>query len=133
MQAIGSGYQNVLEVPFIETALDQVARLLAARERPTALICSNDLLAIRCLRAAHLAGLEVPRELTVVGFDGIALGQDLTPVLSTITQDNTAIGRHCVELLVRSLQTGQQLSPRDSITLAHGLRAGESCAPPAAP
>lgn len=130
MQAIGSRYINVLEVPFIETALDQITGLLAGEERPTALICSNDLLAIRCLRAAHLAGLSVPKQLTVVGFDGIALGQDLTPVLSTITQDNAAIGRHCVELLVRSLQTGHVLSHQDSLTLDHGFRAGESCAPP---
>ena len=127
----GDGYLKILEVPFIETALDQITGLLAGQERPTALICSNDLLAIRCLRAAHLAGRSVPQQLTVVGFDGIALGQDLTPVLSTITQDNAAIGRHCVELLIRSLQTGQALSLQDSLTLAHGFREGESCAPPA--
>lgn len=133
MQAQGLGYLSLLEVPFIETALDQIRRLLLGDERPTALICSNDLLAIRCLRAAHLAGLAVPRQLTVVGFDGIALGQDLTPVLSTITQDNAAIGRRCAELLVASLQMGRALTPADSLTLAHGFRAGESCAAPAPP
>ena len=133
MQAQGNGYLELLEVPFIETALDQINPLLLSAERPTALICSNDLLAIRCLRAAHLAGLAVPQQLTVVGFDGIALGQDLTPVLSTITQDNAAIGQRCVELLVKSLQTSQALSPHDSLTLAHGFRPGESCAAPSDP
>ena len=59
--------------------------------------------AIRCLRAAHLAGLRVPQDISIAGFDGIALGEDLTPMLSTVAQPNADIGRHGVELLVAAL------------------------------
>ena len=133
MEAAGLAQQQdpqVLEVPFVETAVSDITALLLRRPRPTALVCSNDLLAIRSLRAAHLVGLAVPRDLTVVGFDGIALGEDLTPMLSTITQPNADIGRCSVELLVQALTGGAALTPDSSLSLAHGFRAGESCAAP---
>lgn len=128
MQALGDMPAQVLEVPFIETALDQIRDLLRGPSRPTALVCSNDVLAIRSLRAARQAGLSVPQELTVVGFDGIALGQDLAPMLTTVTQDNAGIGQRCTALLMVALQAQRLLSPADSLTLVHGFRAGESCA-----
>ncbi|MBF5003810.1 LacI family DNA-binding transcriptional regulator [Diaphorobacter caeni] len=131
MQRAGLQEMPLIEVPFVETAVQELASLLrrqSAAERPTALVSSNDLLAIRCIRAAHLAGLRVPQELSVTGFDGIALGEDLTPMLSTIVQPNAEIGQRSVELLVRSMAADAPLSAASSITLAHRFRAGESCA-----
>ncbi|MBV8620411.1 MAG: LacI family DNA-binding transcriptional regulator [Curvibacter sp.] len=130
MAAAGLVDAPVLEVPFVETAIQAIQAHLAGPRRPTALLCSNDLLAIRSLRAAHLAGLSVPQDLSITGFDGIGLGQDLTPVLSTITQPNAQMGRCGVELLIRALADGQRLPPSASLTLSHGFRDGESCAPP---
>jgi len=130
MQAAGLADAQILEVPFVETAVSEITEFLSRQPRPSALICSNDLLAIRSMRAAHLAGLRVPRDLTVVGFDGIVLGEDLTPILSTITQPNADIGRCSVELLVQALTSGSALTPGSSLSLAHGFRAGESCAAP---
>ena len=128
MQIAGLGDGAVLEVPFVDTAVTEIVALLQSPIAPTALVCSNDLLAIRSIRAAHLAGLAVPRDLSVAGFDGISLGQDLTPMLSTVAQPNADIGRHSVELLVKSLAGGIPLLARASLTLAHQFRAGESCA-----
>ncbi len=127
MQAAGLDASRVLEVAFVATAIDDIRALLQGPERPTALVCSNDLLAIRSIRAAHLAGLAVPRELSVIGFDGIALGEDLTPVLSSITQPNIDIGRRSVALLVLALADGVPPAPGASVTLPHGFRAGGSC------
>jgi DNA-binding LacI/PurR family transcriptional regulator len=79
----------LLEVPFVEAAVVQIEALLRGPQRLTPLVCSNDLLAIRCIRAAHLAGLSVPQDHSVIGFDGMALGEDLTPPMpSTIVQPN---------------------------------------------
>lgn len=129
MQANGlKSAAHVLEVPFLSTAVKEIGALLKDQPRPTALICSNDLLAIRCIRAAHLAGLLVPRDISVLGFDGIALGEDMTPMLSTIAQPNAAIGNNSVELLVRALTSGTTLTADDSLTLAYEFRNGESCA-----
>ena len=118
----------LIEVPFVESAVDMLAQLLQARARPTALVCSNDLLAIRSIRAAHLSGLDVPGDLSVVGFDGIALGEDLTPALTTIAQPNSDIGRRSVELLVQAMAGGAALQADSSLLLPCFFRDGESCA-----
>lgn len=118
----------LLEVPFVETAVEAVRHYLEAAPRPSALFCSNDLLAIRCIRAAHRNGLRVPQDLAVVGFDGIALGEDLTPALSTVTQPNHDIGRHAVELLVKALAAGTAPGADASLLLPHAFREGESYA-----
>lgn len=129
MAAAGLAAGQVLEVPFVETAVQDVSNLLKQADRPTALVCSNDLLAIRSIRAAHLAGLTVPRDLSVTGFDGIALGKDLTPMLSTVAQPNADIGRCAVQLLVQAMASGAPLPPEAGLTLEHQFRTGESCAP----
>lgn len=118
----------LIEVPFVESAVDTLASVLQGGNRPTALVCSNDLLAIRSIRAAHLGGLSVPDDLSVIGFDGIALGEDLTPALTTIAQPNSDIGRHSVELLIQSMAGGATLQADASLLLPHTFRDGESCA-----
>jgi DNA-binding LacI/PurR family transcriptional regulator len=128
MATAGRKPLSLIEVPFVEAAVEQIATALARPRRATALLCSNDLLAIRAMRAAHRCGLDVPRDLSVVGFDGIALGEDLTPALSTITQPNHAIGQRSVELLIAALAADRPLDATSSVLLPHGFRAGESCA-----
>jgi DNA-binding LacI/PurR family transcriptional regulator len=118
-----------LEVPFVETAVKEISALLQGSQRPTALVCSNDLIAIRSIRAATLVGLRVPQDISITGFDGIALGEDLTPMLSTVTQPNADIGRCSVKLLLQAFADGLPPAPSASLLLAHGFRAGESCAP----
>jgi len=121
---------QIIEVPFVASALGDIRSLLMQRQRPTALVCSNDLLAIRCIRAANMAGLKVPGDVSVVGFDGIALGEDLTPMLSSVTQPNAGMGRCAVELLVQAISSGNPLLPSASVVLPYGFRQGESYAAP---
>ncbi|CAN7276229.1 LacI family DNA-binding transcriptional regulator [Variovorax paradoxus] len=118
----------LIEVPFVESAVDALAGVLQGPGRPTALVCSNDLLAIRSIRAAHLGGLAVPDDLSVIGFDGIALGEDLTPALTTIAQPNDDIGRRSVELLIQAMAGGTALQADASLLLPYFFRDGESCA-----
>ena len=127
MARAGLADGELIEMPFVETAVEQVRDRLARPDRPTALVCSNDLLAVRCIRAARLAGLAVPHALSVVGIDGIAIGADLTPRLSTIVQPNRLIGETCVATLVKALRAGSTPGPRDSASLPYLLCEGESC------
>lgn len=119
---------KLLEVPFVHAATEKVQEFITGPTRPTALICSNDLLAIRSMRAAHQSKLIVPKDITIVGFDGIELGRDLTPVLSTVVQPNSLIGKRAVQMVVQALASEKALTPSASLTLPWTFREGESCA-----
>ena len=67
--------------------------LLAGRDAPTALFCSNDQLAMTVIRDLRRMGLRVPEDVSVAGFDGVRVGEWMTPVLSTVVQPNADIGR----------------------------------------
>lgn len=126
MQAAGLD-ARLLEVPFIDDAAAALADLIHDARRPTALLCSNDLLAIRAIRAVRQAGLQVPEDVSVTGFDGIALGLDLTPMLSTVVQPNARIGATSAAMIVQALVDGVLPDAAASQILVHSWRAGESC------
>lgn len=80
-------------------------RLLAARPRPEALVCATDLQALGALRAADEAGLRVPQDLALSGFDDLPLAAQLRPRLTTIAQDVETLG---------SLAVASVLNPQSS-------------------
>ncbi|MFD1829267.1 LacI family DNA-binding transcriptional regulator [Streptomyces desertarenae] len=74
-------------------------RLLELDEPPRAVFCFNDLLALGALRTALAAGLRVPQDVAVAGFDDIEDGRYSTPTLTTVSPDKERIARTAVELL----------------------------------
>ena len=74
---------------------------ILAQKRPfTALFAGNDLMALGAMRALHEAGLRVPQDVSVVGFDDLAVSAYFSPPLTTIRQDFEALGRESIEYLV---------------------------------
>lgn len=73
--------------------------LLALPEPPTAIVCGSDMSAFGALDAAAEAGLSVPGDLSVVGFDDIEAASVVRPALTTVRQDMPSMGRRAVELL----------------------------------
>ena len=69
------------------------AILEAPSPQPTAVICGNDYLAIGALLEARAMGLAVPRELSITGFDDVAMATQTDPPLTTVRVDNAEIGR----------------------------------------
>ncbi|MDG0794007.1 LacI family transcriptional regulator [Cohnella ginsengisoli] len=84
-----------------ETGYRGMQRLLALPERPTAVVCGSDKAAIGALQAAREAGVAVPDELSIVGFDDISEARVVHPPLTTVRQDMPALGRRAIELLDR--------------------------------
>lgn len=93
----------------------------------SAVICTNDLLAISLIGELQRAGFAVPDDLSVMGFDGIALGQYLYPSLCTIEQPRADIGRAAVHTLLAMIR-GENCT---TAPLPHALRKGESTGIPA--
>ncbi len=76
------------------------------QRKSTAVICSNDLLAIGALLEARAMGLEVPRDLSITGFDDITLAAEFDPPLTTMKVDNAEIGRLAATHLLTCLGGG---------------------------
>jgi len=77
--------------------------LLAATPRPTAVFAANDVMAMGALLALREAGLRVPEEMAVVGFDDIPAARLVHPPLTTVAQFPERLGRRAVELLLERL------------------------------
>ena len=81
---------------------------LLSKRRPTAIMCSTDVHAIGALEAVKQAGLSSPGDISVLGFDGIDLGAEVIPSLSTIATPQRTIGELAVATLCR-LMDGEQV------------------------
>jgi LacI family transcriptional regulator len=90
--------------PTIEDGYQASLKLLGLATRPTAIIAINDLLAIGALRAAADSGLQVPKDISFVGYDNILMANYLLPRLTTITKDALTSGRKAFELLLARIQ-----------------------------
>lgn len=77
--------------------------LLTASPRPDAVFAVNDLLAVGALLAAREAGLEVPRDLAIMGFDDIPIARLMSPALTTVAQPKRLLGTRAAELLFERL------------------------------
>ncbi len=84
-------------------AMQQLLSLPAER-RPDGVFALNDLMAIGALRACHEAGVRVPQDIAVAGFDGIPEGRFHTPSLTTIKADLDALTTQVLDLLLARVQ-----------------------------
>ena len=71
---------------------------------PSAVFVANDQMALGALRALHEAGTEIPRQVSVVGFDDIPEAQYFTPPLTTVRQDFAEIGRRSLGLMLEMME-----------------------------
>jgi len=86
--------------------------IMSGRDRPTAIFCVNDATAIGVLNAAMLAGVKVPDDLAVVGFDDIEMASWPAFELTTVRSPLAAMARRAVQLLVGRLQGHAPEQPR---------------------
>ena len=73
-------------------------------KRPTAIVCFNDMVAMGVYRAAHELSLDIPGDLSVIGFDGIDLAALLGPPLTSVDIRPGELGGRVAELLVRVIR-----------------------------
>ncbi|MER7180924.1 LacI family DNA-binding transcriptional regulator [Streptomyces hyaluromycini] len=99
--------------------------LLARHPDLTAVFTFNDIIAIGALRAARRLGRQVPRDLALIGFDGLRLGTLVEPQLTTVALDTRSLGALAVEQAARLL-TGSGPLHSDQLTVGAELRVRES-------
>jgi len=98
--------------------------LRALQAPPTAVFCYNDVTAIGLMHAARQAGLSIPRDLAVVGFDDIPFASYIYPPLTTIAQPKLEMGKSAVAMMLALV------SDRDRANAAPLARSGQTSAMP---
>lgn len=83
----------------LEGGIAAMDKLLAAPRRPTAVMCSNDMTALGVLHKAYRAGLRVPQDLSVIGFDDIQMARVMIPPLTSIRMSRLDLARTAVAAL----------------------------------
>jgi LacI family transcriptional regulator len=86
-------------------------RIASHRPRPDAVFAANDMMAVACMAALREAGLRVPEDIAVAGFDDIPIARYVTPALTTIRVPIAALGAAALDALVETIE-----SPADATT-----------------
>ena len=100
--------------------------LLERRNPPTAIICGNDVLAVGALMQARDAGLSVPGDVSIVGFDNIDLSEFVEPRITTVQVPHRRMGQAAAGLLLAMAYRGEEVS---SVEYETGLIIRESLGP----
>jgi LacI family repressor for deo operon, udp, cdd, tsx, nupC, and nupG len=109
-KAMEAGHLSISEGWIVEGGLSiQGAReatrtLLAHPKRPTAIFCANDEMAMGAVHEIKLAGLNVPKDISVIGFDDIRYAEVLDPPLTTIAQPSVEIGERTMHRLIKAIE-----------------------------
>jgi DNA-binding LacI/PurR family transcriptional regulator len=91
--------------------------LLALEDRPSAVFCYNDMTAIGLIHAAREAGLSLPQDLAVVGFDDIVFARYVHPALTTVAQPVAKLGQGAMEIVL-GLDRDHQVKDKEVVNVA---------------
>ncbi|MGB8600701.1 MAG: LacI family DNA-binding transcriptional regulator [Rhizomicrobium sp.] len=114
------------------SGLDAAELLLAQKQPPTAIFASNDDMAAAVVSVAHRRGLDVPRDLSVVGFDDTEIATTVWPELTTIHQPVASMAEVAIELVVRAvrkLRSGTEPKAVDHLVAYAMVKRGSTVAP----
>lgn len=112
-----------------EAGREKVRQILRSPARPTAFFCGGYYLALDVMRIASEEGLQVPTDLSVVGFDDPVSASLLTPPLTTVRQPLDEMGQLATQMLLQWLRNTEP--PRQSVVLPTQIKVRGSTAPPA--
>jgi LacI family transcriptional regulator len=88
----------------LASAQEAMEQVLAVRPRPTAVLATNDVLAVGAMLACRRAGVAIPQELSITGVDNTDLGATQTPGLTSVSTPIVEIGRSAAQQLVARLE-----------------------------
>ncbi|WP_420335082.1 LacI family DNA-binding transcriptional regulator [Roseibium sp.] len=116
----------------LESGRSAALKILDLAERPTAVFCASDQVAFGLMSTLEARGLNVPEDMSVVGFDDIELSDFYVPALTTIRQDRRALGTKAASLLLECIdpKTTARADRLKPVVVGVDLVVRESTAPP---
>ncbi|MEJ6393542.1 LacI family DNA-binding transcriptional regulator [Gymnodinialimonas sp. 2305UL16-5] len=97
----------------VEAGVAAAATVLNLPTRPSAVFCASDEIAFGLISALTKAGLTVPTDISVLGFDDIEMSEHFLPPLSSVRQDRISLGAEAAQLLLNQIGRGTQSKERD--------------------
>ena len=113
----------------VESGRRAAAEMLAAEEPPTAVLVANDMMALGAMQQCRAAGLSVPRDISIVGFDDIAFASLSDPPLTTVSLPRSELGRRAVEAVMMLIDHPDQQGPGIHVSTHLVVRASTATAP----
>ena len=108
---------HLIETPYgVESGAIAFAELMKHPDRPTVVMCGNDVLAVGAIRQAKQMGLRVPQDISITGFDDIELATIANPALTTVHVPHRKMGRNAARMLVAMVNEGKQLKSTQLMT-----------------
>jgi LacI family transcriptional regulator len=99
-QGLGNGKANILTVPYgLKGGEEAAERILSRAKRPTALVCGEDLTAVGVMKGLSKAGLHIPADIAVTGYNNSDYSRICTPELTTVDNKGEMSAHFCVQLL----------------------------------
>lgn len=111
----------------IKTTRESVRELLALPNRPTCIVMPDDYAALGGIEAIDSAGLKIPEDISIAGYDGIQIAQMLKPQLTTLEQNTREMGREAARRLIEQIEN-PMTTITESLTIEGRLIEGKSVA-----
>jgi LacI family transcriptional regulator, galactose operon repressor len=122
---------RIVEKPFtLAAGREGLREVMGARERPTAVVCGNDVLAIGAMAECHALGIMLPEQVSITGFDDMEIASLMTPGLTTVHFPTTELGADAARYLLSRL-AGKSVDSRRELPVELVVR-GTTAPPPAA-
>ncbi len=126
--------QGIPEVPIAKMATPTtlgsgrrgLSDLLAAHPDIDAVFCSSDSLAVGVMLEAQARGLRIPQDLAVIGFGDLAMAADMSPSLTTVRIDGTAIGRQAARFIIERAERKSEAVPQRHVDVGFQIIARDS-------
>ena len=88
----------------IKQGRDAMRQLLQMKERPTAVLCGNDILALGALAECQSHGIRIPEDISIAGFDDLDMSSQIRPALTTVYVPSAEMGENAAEYLVAKIR-----------------------------
>ena len=119
-KGLDASAMTVIETPYeVENGAKAFAQIMAGPNRPSAVMCGNDVLAVGAIQKAQDLGLRVPQDVSITGFDDIELARIVTPQLTTVHVPHRQMGQQAARALIRMVEQG---APGGALELESSLR-----------
>lgn len=96
----------IIEVSYnIDHAAEAFSKLYQENPQLSAVLCGNDVIAVGAMRQAQIQGVNLPKDMSFVGFDDIQISEIISPALTTMHVPHRQMGRHAARLLIKMIKT----------------------------